>query len=197
MIGYARVSTADQDPQLQLDALETAGCERVFQDNATGATADRAQLNQAMDFLRSGDTFIVWRLDRLGRSLQDLISIVNSLEERRVAFRSLTESIDTASPAGRLTFHVFCSLAEFERDLIRERTYAGLAAARSRGRTGGRPRVVTSKKLSTAKTLLSERNEMGRSVYTVSEVAQTVGVSRASLYRALRADPAPSPSTLN
>ena len=137
LVGYARVSTADQDPALQLDALHAAGCGRVFEERASGARADRPVLAEAMAFARGGDTLVVWRLDRFGRSLKDLIARVAELEQGGVGFRSLTESIDTTTAGGRLVLHVFGALAEFERELIRERTVAGLAAARARGRKGG------------------------------------------------------------
>jgi DNA invertase Pin-like site-specific DNA recombinase len=142
-IGYARVSTADQNPALQLDALNAASCLKVYTDRASGAAAERPELARALDDLRPGDTLVVWRLDRLGRSLRHLVEIVTQLEERKVGLRSLSESIDTTSPSGKLVFHIFCSLAEFERALLRERTAAGLAAARARGRLGGRPRALT------------------------------------------------------
>src|SRR5690348_6581068 len=143
-VGYARVSTGEQTLDLQLDALAAAGCDRVFQDTASGAKAERPGLARALDFLRPGDTLVVWRLDRLGRSLQHLIQTLTALDQRGVGFKSLTESIDTTTPGGKLVFHIFGALAEFERDLIRERTQAGLAAARARGRTGGHPRVAAS-----------------------------------------------------
>lgn len=142
LVGYARVSTIDQNPQLQLDALEKAGCARVFVDRASGARTDRPQLATALDYLRREDTLCVWRLDRLGRSLPHLIEIATTLTDRGIALRSLTEQIDTASAGGRLIFHIFGALAEFERSLISERTLAGLAAARAQGRIGGRPPVV-------------------------------------------------------
>ena len=143
LLGYARVSTTDQRPGLQVDALERAGCYRVFTETASGARADRPVLAQVLDQLRPGDTLIVWKLDRLGRSLRHLVDVVTGLADRGVGFRSLQESIDTTTPGGKLVFHVFAALAEFERDLIRERTSAGLAAARARGRHGGRPSVMT------------------------------------------------------
>ncbi len=137
-IGYARVSTQDQRPELQLDALAGAGCEQVFQERQSGKDRDRPELETCLKVLRKGDTLVVWRLDRLGRSLKDLVEIVHALEDRGVGFQSLTESIDTTNAGGKLVFHVFAALAEFERNLIRERTVAGLAAARARGRRGGR-----------------------------------------------------------
>jgi len=180
LIGYARVSTREQDLALQLDALEQVGCQRVFSDRASGSVLDgRPQLTRALDHLRPGDVLVVWRLDRFGRSLRDLINAVRALEERGIGFRSLQEAIDTTTPSGRLTFHLFGALAEFERDLIRERTQAGRAAARARGRYGGRPAVMTPEKTKIAKQMFDSRE------HTVQAIAQTVGVSRASVYRAL------------
>jgi DNA invertase Pin-like site-specific DNA recombinase len=147
LLGYARVSTTDQQPQLQVDALQRAGCYRVFVETASGARADRPILEQVLDQLRPGDTLVVWKLDRLGRSLRHLVDTVTGLAEGGIGFRSLQEAIDTTTPGGKLVFHVFAALAEFERDLIRERTSAGLAAARARGRHGGRPSVLTGHKL--------------------------------------------------
>jgi DNA invertase Pin-like site-specific DNA recombinase len=179
LLGYARVSTTDQQPQLQVDALERAGCYRVFVETASGARSDRPVLAQVLDQLRPGDTLVVWKLDRLGRSLRHLVDTVTGLADRGVGFRSLQEAIDTTTPAGKLVFHVFAALAEFERDLIRERTDAGLAAARARGRQGGRPSVLTPDKVQVAR-------EMYRSgKYTVASIATTLGVSRASIYRHL------------
>jgi DNA invertase Pin-like site-specific DNA recombinase len=177
-VGYARVSTTDQDPALQLDALATAGCDRVFQDQASGAKADRPGLAAAMSFVRAGDVLVVWKLDRLGRSLPHLIETVNDLEARGVAFRSLTETIDTLTPGGRLIFHIFGALGQFERDLIRERTRAGLAAAVARGRKGGRKPVVTEDKLRRAKALVDQG-------LTVREAAARVKVGKTALYAAL------------
>src|SRR5213596_2012703 len=143
LIGYARVSTQDQTLALQQDALTKAGCERVFSDTASGALAERQGLEEALEFARPGDTLVVWRLDRLGRSLRHLIDVITRLQGRRVGFKSLTEAIDTTTSGGKLVFHVFAALAEFERDVIRERTQAGLAAARARGRRGGHPRAAS------------------------------------------------------
>jgi DNA invertase Pin-like site-specific DNA recombinase len=179
LLGYARVSTTDQQPQLQVDALERTGCYRVFTETASGARADRPTLAQVLDQLRPGDTLVVWRLDRLGRSLRHLVDTIPGLANRGIGFRSLQEAIDTTTPGGKLVFHVFAALAEFERDLIRERTTAGLAAARARGRHGGRPSVLTGHKLQVAQ-------EMYRSgEYSVAAIAKTLGVSRASIYRHL------------
>ncbi|MFW5471630.1 recombinase family protein [Knoellia sp. CPCC 206435] len=179
LVGYARVSTLEQDAALQRDALAAAGCHRVFTDKASGKLEHRPALDTMLDQLRPSDTVVVWRLDRLGRSLRHLIDTVQALEARGVAFRSLTESIDTSTPGGKLIFHVFAALAEFERDLIRERTMAGLAAARARGRRGGRPTVWTPEKLDAARTMYESRE------HDVSTIARVVGVSRASVYRAL------------
>lgn len=182
LIGYARVSTLEQDAVLQVDELHQAGCLRVFTDHASGATADRPQLARALDHLRHGDTLVVWRLDRLGRSLPHLIQQIRALEDRDVGFRSLREHIDTTTPSGRLVFHMFGALAEFERDLIRERTQAGLAAARARGRHGGRPTVMTPEKLALARQLRDDRDNPK----TAEQIAQLLGVSRTALYRGLR-----------
>ena len=177
--GYARVSTIEQNEDLQQDALRAAGCERVFVDKASGKLQHRPGLDQLLEHVRAGDTVVVWRLDRLGRSLRNLIEIVRELEHRQVAFLSLTESIDTTTPGGKLVFHVFGALAEFERDLIRERTAAGLAAARARGRHGGRPTVWTAEKLATAQSMYASGQ------HDVAAIARVLGVSRASVYRGL------------
>lgn len=186
--GYARVSTRDQSDKLQIDALELAGCDKVFSERVSASSRNRPELERMLDQLRAGDRVVVWRLDRLGRSLRDLIDLVGSFEETGVSFVSVQESIDTSSPGGRLIFHVFASLAEFERELIRERTYAGLAAARSRGRLGGRPRALSPSQVSAAKQLLELKSEDGRAVHTVTGVAAMMNVSRATLYRALDRD---------
>lgn len=178
-LGYARVSTVDQDAALQVDALETAGCDRVFVDTMSGAVTHRPQLDRLFEHARGGDTIVVWRLDRLGRSLRHLITQVQELADRGVGLRSLQESIDTTSPGGRLIFHVFGALAEFERDLITERTTAGLAAARARGRQGGRPPKLTDEQVRTVRRLYDD------SELTVAEIGQIFGVSRATVYRCL------------
>jgi len=182
LLGYARVSTGAQDHALQHDALNAAGCLRIFSDTASGALDDRPQLAELLGQLRDGDTLVVWRLDRLGRSLRHLIDTVTGLSDRGVGFRSLQESIDTTTPGGRLIFHVFAALAEFERELIRERTHAGLATARARGRKGGRPSVMTPAKLTVAREMYASRE------HTIAAIAAVVGVSRATLYRALTAE---------
>jgi DNA invertase Pin-like site-specific DNA recombinase len=179
LIGYARVSTIDQKAELQVDALTAAGCERVFTDKASGSLASRLQLDRMLDHLREGDIVVVWRLDRLGRSLKNLIALVEDLADRGVGFRSLSESIDTTTANGRLFFSVMGALAEFERDLIRERTMAGLAAARARGRVGGRPPKMTADKVKVAREMYASKE------YTVEAIAKTVGVSRKAIYRHL------------
>ena len=176
LIGYARVSTVDQDPSLQLDALRAAGCDELFEERASGARADRPVLAEAMKYAREGDTIVVWRLDRFGRSLKDLIQKVEDLRERGIGFRSLAESIDTNTAGGQLVFHVFGALAEFERELIRERTMAGLAAARARGRKGGRPPKMTKQKVKQASLLLADPTT------DVRAVCETLGVSKSTLY---------------
>jgi DNA invertase Pin-like site-specific DNA recombinase len=179
-IGYARVSTVDQDTALQLDALGVAGCVKVFEDHASGARADRAGLRQALDYVRDGDVLIVWKLDRLGRSLRHLIETVAMLEKRGVGFRSITEAIDTTTPGGRLVFHLFGALGQFERDLIQERTRAGLAAAVARGRKGGRKPVVVPEKLERARGMVAKG-------LTVREAAVRLKIGKTALYEALRA----------
>ena len=143
LIGYARVSTSDQTLDLQKDALDKAGCDRIFTDTASGAKAERVGLDEALSYVRPGDTLVVWRLDRLGRSLKHLIETITGLNDRKIGFKSITEAIDTTTSGGKLIFHIFGALAEFERDIIRERTQAGLTAARARGRLGGRPKSLT------------------------------------------------------
>jgi len=179
-IGYARVSTADQDLAPQLDVLRAKGCEPIYSEHASGNHADRPELAQAMKALRAGDTLVVWRLDRLGRSLPDLIATVNELASRGVAFESVTEAIDTTTASGKLVFNIFASLADFERHLIGERTRAGLAAGRARGRMGGRPPALTSRQLREARLLLTDPEA------TVTAVAERYGVSRTTLYKGLR-----------
>jgi DNA invertase Pin-like site-specific DNA recombinase len=180
-IGYARVSTTDQDPALQHDALAAAGCAQIFNDCASGARADRVGLQAALNYVRDGDVLIVWKLDRLGRSLPHLIETVTSLAKRGVGFRSITEAIDTTTSGGRLVFHLFGALGQFERDLIQERTRAGLAAAAARGRKGGRKPVVTDDKLERARASIAKG-------LTVREAAVRLRVGKTALYAALRAD---------
>jgi DNA invertase Pin-like site-specific DNA recombinase len=186
LIGYARVSTQDQQLHLQLDDLQRTGCERVFQEKVSSGK-DRPQLRLLIDSLRIGDTVVVWKLDRLGRSLKELIGLVNDFQERGVGFRSLNDAIDTTTAQGRLVFNLFASLAEFERDLIRERTRAGLSAARARGRQGGRPKGISQETLAKAqavRTLYKSREKTAR------EIGKLLGISRATVYRYL-AQPVP------
>ncbi len=186
--GYARVSTREQSLNAQLDALRTAGCARIFTDRASGTRADRPALAQLRELLLPGDVLVVTKLDRLGRDSLHLTETVTDLARQGIGFHSLAETIDTTSPAGKLIFGVFASLAAFERDRIAERTKEGLAAARARGRVGGRPPVMTTDKLATAKMLLSQ----GRGI---SEIAGIVGVSRATLYRHLATGDEPGQPT--
>lgn len=180
LIGYARVSTSEQDIALQLDALRAAGATRIFEDRGvSGAKVERPGLNGALSFLREGDTLVVWKLDRLGRSMTHLLQTVAELEGRGVGFRSLTETIDTTTPTGRLVFHVFGALGQFERDLIRERTGSGLKAAAARGRKGGRPVALTPEKVARARQLIV-------SGLNVREAAARVKVSKSALYTALK-----------
>jgi len=178
-IGYARVSTEDQTLDLQRDALKRAKCRQVYEDEASGKNTARPQLEACLKGLREGDTLVVWRLDRLGRNLADLVGLVSQFEQRKVNFESLTERIETGSPAGRLVFHVFAALAEFERNLIRERTMAGLKAARARGRKGGRPAKLTPKEVKTIRALLRSQE------ISVTEIAARFSVARSTLYRAI------------
>jgi DNA invertase Pin-like site-specific DNA recombinase len=179
LIGYARVSTDDQNLDLQRDALRLAGCERVFEDAASGAKAERVGLVALMATLRAGDTVVIWRLDRLGRSLKDLIALVERLDATKVGLRSVQENIDTVSTGGRLVFHLFGALAEFERNLIRERTQAGLTAARARGRMGGRKKRLDPAKREVALKLYHDRK------HTVDEICRIMGVGRSTLYNYL------------
>ncbi|OJJ12961.1 recombinase [Alphaproteobacteria bacterium AO1-B] len=179
LFGYARVSTNDQNPQLQLDALTTAGCEKVFEEKASGAQRDRPQLTATIEFMRRGDTLVVWKLDRLARSMKQLIETVERLEAVGVGFRSITEAIDTTTPGGKLVFHIFGALAEFERGIIRERTQAGLKAARDRGRVGGRPPALSSQDLAAARAMLLDPE------ITMEAVANRLGVAPSTLYRHL------------
>jgi DNA invertase Pin-like site-specific DNA recombinase len=179
LIGYARVSTHEQTLNLQQDALEKAGCTKLFTDTASGAKAERKGLDEALDYVRKGDTLVVWRLDRLGRSLPHLIATMTALEERGIGFKSLTENIDTTTSGGKLIFHIFGALAEFERNLIRERTTAGLLAARARGRKGGRLKALSAKQLSIARDLYEKR-------HPIAEICRTLKISRATLFRYMK-----------
>lgn len=180
-IGYARISTDDQDLSLQLDALKAAGCHKIFRDTVSGAQADRPGLVQALESVRAGDTLVVWRLDRPSRSRRQLIELMTRLDDRGVGFRSVTEQIDTTTSGGKLIFHIFGALAEFERNLIRERTKADLSAARARGRLGGRPKLPdTDRKIQMARRLHADPSN------SITDICTTLGVSRATLYRYLR-----------
>src|SRR3712207_2329227 len=177
LIGYARVSTIDQSLDLQLDALRKAGCSKIFTDTASGAKAERTGLHEALTCLRENDILVVWRLDRLGRSLKDLIDIISQLDQRKIGFKSLTENIDTTTSGGKLIFHIFGALAEFERNLIEERTNAGLTAARTRGIKGGRPKSLATKRVEMARILYADKTN------SVEEICKTLGISRATLWR--------------
>lgn len=176
LIGYARVSSNDQNLDLQIDALKKVGCSRIFSDKITGKRKSRPGLDDALSYLRTGDTLAIWKLDRLGRSVKGLIDLVEKMQEKEIHFRSITDGIDTTTPAGRFFFHVMASLAQMERELLVERTKAGLAAAKKRGRVGGRKRVMTSSKLEAAKKLLAEG-------MPPKEIARNLGVSIPTLYR--------------
>ena len=180
LVGYARVSTQDQTLDFQKDALEKIGCNRIFTDTASGARTERRGLEEALNYVREGDILVVWRLDRLGRSLKHLIETITELSKRGVGFKSITENIDTTTSGGKLVFHIFGALAEFERDIIKERTQAGLKAARARGRKGGRPKALTGKTIEQAKTLYNSRKD------SIDEICRTLHISRATLYRYLK-----------
>ena len=180
LIGSARISTHEQTLNLQQDALEKAGCNKIFTDTASGAKAERKGLEQALNYVRKGDTLVVWRLDRLGRSLPHLITTMTDLEGRGIGFKSLTENIDTTTSGGKLIFHIFGALAEFERNLIRERTQAGLTAARARGKKGGRPNALTERQISIAQSLYADKKT------SIPEIYRTLKVSKATLYRYIK-----------
>jgi DNA invertase Pin-like site-specific DNA recombinase len=179
LVGYGRVSTTDQNPAMQEDALRMAGCEKLYIERIMSGKKDRPQLTAALDYVRSGDTLVVWRLDRLARSLRQLIATVEDLEHRGIALKSITEAIDTSAPGGRLVFHIFGSIAEFERAIIRERTKAGVVAAKARGRAGGRPPKLAGERAEHASNLLAAGT-------SVSAVARSMGVSRSTVLRAVR-----------
>lgn len=180
LIGYVRVSTTDQNLDLQMDALESTGCDRIHKDIASGAKDDRIGLVEVLKYIRKGDTLVVWKLDRLGRSLRHLIDTINQINDQGCYFRSLQENIDTSTSSGKLIFHIFGALAEFERDIIRDRTNAGLAAARTRGRIGGRPKKMDAKKIALAKSLLADGTN------SFNEICEMLKVSKATLYRYLK-----------
>lgn len=177
LIGYARVSTDQQDHALQLDALQQAGCERIFVETASGTRADRPELSKALETARSGDTLVIWRLDRLARSLRHLIDLSEGLSRRDIGLRSLTESIDTSSPSGRFLFHILASVGQMEVDLLRERTRAGLRAAAARGRRGGRPPALDDAKVRAARAMLAS------GTMSAAEVARQIGCATSTLYR--------------
>ena len=179
LIGYARVSTQDQTLDLQTDALKAAGCEKLFTDTTSGAKSERPGLQDAMNHLRAGDTLVVWRLDRLGRTLKHLIATITDLSDNGIGFKSLQENMDTTTSGGKLIFHIFGALAEFEREVIRERTNAGLQAARARGRRGGRPKIQTKdpKKIAFARKLYADQD------MTVHEICEQLHISKSTLYR--------------
>jgi len=180
-IGYARVSTGDQNLSLQLDALEKAGCDKIYSDKGiSGAQVHRPSLNKAMSSLKEGDTLVVWRLDRLGRSIQHLIEVINDLKERGVDFKSLNESIDTTTAGGELLFHIMASLAQFERRLISERSKAGMVSAKRRGKHVGRPHTLTREQLNHAKRMIDRGEE------TITGMAELYGINRSTLHRSLR-----------
>jgi DNA invertase Pin-like site-specific DNA recombinase len=181
LIGYARISTTDQTLDLQRDALEKAGCDQIFTDKVSGTKAERKGLTQALSHLRPGDTLVVWRLDRLGRSLRHLIDTVTSLNDRGVGFKSLQENIDTTTSGGKLVFHIFGALAEFEREIIRERTNAGLKSARTRGRVGGRPKILSTKEVQMLRNMAADKS------LAVSDICKTLGIGRTTFYRYVKA----------
>jgi len=176
-VGYARVSTRDQNPALQIDALTAVGCGRVFTEKASGAQRDRPELKAALDYIRAGDTLVVWKLDRLARSVRQLVETAEDLQKREIGLKVLTQQIDTTTPGGRLVFHVFAAVAEFERELTLERTHAGLATARAMGRRGGRKPAMGEPEIRRAKAMLSDPT------ITVEEVARQIGVQPSTLYR--------------
>jgi DNA invertase Pin-like site-specific DNA recombinase len=179
-IGYSRISTSDQNLELQLDALNKAGCEKIFQDVASGSKDERKGLQEAINFAREGDCLVVWKLDRLSRSLRHLIDTVTQLKEHGVGLKVITQNLDTTTPSGTLVFHIFGALAEFERLLIKERTNAGLTSARARGRVGGRPKAMDERKIQIARSLYADRKT------TIAEICETLNVSKATLYRSLK-----------
>jgi DNA invertase Pin-like site-specific DNA recombinase len=181
LIGYARISTVEQILDLQKDALQKAGCDKIFTDTASGAKADRKGLAEAIDHLREGDVLVVWRLDRLGRTLKQLIELINDLNDRKIGFKSLQENIDTTTSGGKLIFHIFGALAEFEREVIRERTSAGLGSARARGRVGGRPKGLDNpERINRLYSLYDSKQ------YTMDDIVEMVGVKRSTIYKYLK-----------
>ena len=182
-IGYARVSTHDQDLALQLDALSKIGCEKIYQEKRTGSTKERPQLKKMLDQIRADDVIVIWKLDRLARSLRDLVDLVNTIQQAGASLRSLNDQIDTTTSHGKFTFHLFAALAEFERDIIRERTHAGLEAARARGRVGGRPKGLSRKAQHTA--MIAERLYREQKL-TIREICEQLSIAKGTLYNYLR-----------
>ena len=190
LIGYMRVSTSEQSLDLQRDALEQLGCERMYEDTCSGRAIERPGLSKALDAARRGDALVVWKLDRIGRSLPHVVGLVGDLQKRGIGLKVLTGDVDTTTATGRLVFGIFATLAEFERDLIHERTMAGLAAARARGRAGGRPRVMTKAKLRTAMTMMADRENAAR------DIAAQLGISLSTLYAYVDAQGKPRPRAI-
>jgi len=182
-IGYARVSTQEQNLSLQIDALNQVGCEQIYQEKVSGSQADRPELTRLLEMIRVGDTLVIWKLDRLGRSLAHLIGLVSDLEARQIGLLSLNDPVDTTTPQGRLVFRIFASLAEFEREVIRERTMAGLASARRRGQRLGRPKGLSKAAQQTARIAESLYNEK---LYSVEQIARELSISKTTLYKYLR-----------
>ena len=176
-IGYCRISTDSQNDSLQLQALKDAGCEKIFSDVASGSKTDRVGLRECIEFARSGDVIVAWKLDRIGRSLKDLIETVNTLKEREIGLKIITQQLDTTTPSGMLFFYIMGALAEFEKSLIQERTRAGILASRARGRLGGRPKALDKKQIAVAESLYAD----GKT--SISQICKTLGVSRATFYR--------------
>ncbi|PTN09706.1 recombinase family protein [Nitrosomonas aestuarii] len=179
LIGYARVSTLDQNPELQIDALNEAGCKKIFTEKVSGASKDRKQLQQALDFMRKGDTLVIWKLSRLARSLTQIINTVKDLEERQIGLKVLTQNIDTATPEGRLFFHMNAAFDQFQREIIVENTRAGLKSARKNGRIGGRPTLMTDEKIRTAQAMLKDTENY----LFVSDIIKALGIGRTTFYR--------------
>jgi len=179
-VGYARVSTLDQNLDLQLDKLKEAGCKKIYKDKASGVKEERQGLQDAINYARAGDTLVVYKLDRLARSLKQLVKLINTLAEKEISFQSLNENIDTSSTSGKLIFHIFASIAEFERDIIRDRTQAGLAAARARGRQGGRPRLLTKDQEKMLKSLHADKSN------SIEDICNMFNIKRPTLYKYLR-----------
>jgi DNA invertase Pin-like site-specific DNA recombinase len=177
LVGYARVSTHEQNLDLQLDALKQAGCQKIFTDKISTLKAERKGLDEALTFLRPGDVLVVWKLDRLGRTLKQLIELVALFNQKGIGFKSLKETIDTTTSTGKLVFHIFAALAEFERDIIHERTRAGLDAARARGRRGGRPKALTPKQVALAQSLYDSQE------HSIQDICDTLHIAKSTLYR--------------